>query len=46
MINWKYTIYGEGCRIVTGNIDFAEQKSKQGYIIFCKRESNVFKFNH
>jgi hypothetical protein len=46
MIVWKYTIQSDAGIIVTGNLEYAEQKSKQGYLIFCKRENKINKFNH
>jgi hypothetical protein len=45
MKNWIYKIQGLDKVIITKNVEFAEQKSKLGYIVFCKRESNIFKFN-
>ena len=45
MMVWKYTIQTSNGVIVTRNSDYAEMKSKLGDIVFCKRESNVYKFN-
>jgi hypothetical protein len=44
MISWIYTILGECGLIKTQNPDYAELKSKSGYIVFCKTESNINKF--
>lgn len=46
MMVWKYTIQSDAGVIITQNADYAEKKSKLGNIIFCKRENNVYKFNH
>lgn len=45
MIVWKYTILSNAGTITTRNPEYAEKKSKLGYLVFCKRESNIFKFN-
>ena len=44
LITWKYKIQGDACTIITRNPEYAEQKSKLGYIVFCKRETNIYKF--
>jgi len=46
MMVWKYKILSEAGMIITQNLEYAEQKSKLGNIVFCKRENNVYKFNH
>ncbi len=46
MIVWKFKILTNTGPIVTNNVEYAEEKSKLGYLIFCKRENNVYKFNH
>jgi len=46
MTIWKYIIHGKNSTIITSNTDYAEKKSKSGYIVFCKRESNMFKYAH
>ena len=46
MMTWRYKIRGANSTIITSNSEYAEQKSKLGYIVFCKRESNIYKFNH
>jgi|GEM_PF-1569483 len=46
MIAWTYRIQGINSTIITKNVDYAEQKSKLGYIVFCRRENNIYKFNH
>jgi hypothetical protein len=45
MMNWKYTIQTSNGVIVTRNPDFAEMKSRLGNIVFCKRESNIYRFH-
>ena len=45
MMNWKYTIKTNNGVIITRNPEYAEMKSRLGNIIFCKRESNIYKFN-
>ena len=46
MIMWKYTILSDAGIITTRNPDYAEKKSKLGYLVFCKRVSNIYKPNH
>jgi len=46
MIVWKYKILTEAGPIITKNVEYAEQKRKKGYLIFCKGESNVYKYNY
>ena len=46
MTIWKYIIKGKAGTIVTKDYNYAEMKSKLGYIVFCKRENNIFKCNH
>lgn len=46
MTIWKYIIKSEAGNIITSNYRFAEQKSKLGYLVFCKRENNVYKYPH
>ena len=46
MIVWRYTIQSDAGKIITRNPEYAEKKSKLGYLVFCKRENNVYKFNH
>lgn len=43
MSTWTYKILGANGIILTKNPDYAEMKSKNGYIVFCKRETNVYK---
>jgi len=45
MIVWKYTILSDAGPIITKNYKYAENKSKLGNIVFCKRENNIYKFN-
>ena len=46
MTIWKYIIKGNSGTIITKNHRYAEEKSNLGYIVFCKRENNIYKFNH
>ena len=46
MIVWKYTILTDTGTIITKNPDIAERKSRSGYLVFCKRENNVYKYDH
>ena len=46
MIIWKYTILTNAGPIITKDVEYAEKKRKLGYRIFCKRENNIYKFNH
>jgi hypothetical protein len=46
MIVWRYTILSDAGTILTNNPEYAERKSRLGYRVFCKRENNIFKFNH
>ena len=46
MMVWKYRIVGNSGILTTRNTDIAENKSKLGYIVYCKRESNIYKYNH
>ena len=45
MIVWKYTIQSEAGTIITRNPEYAEKRSRLGNIVFCKRETNIYKFN-
>jgi len=45
MVIWKYIIKTNNGQIITNNADYAEMKSKLGNVVFCKRESNIYKFN-
>ena len=42
---WKYRIYTRNGVIITRNLELAEMKSKLGFIVFCKREPNIFPCN-
>lgn len=44
MYIWKYKIIGNSGSIYTSNTLFAEEKSKLGKLVFCKRETNIRKF--
>ena len=46
MISWKYRIKGANGTIITGNSDYAEQKSKLGYFVFCKSENSINRYIH
>ncbi len=46
MMAWRYKIQGSNNTIITSSSEYAEKKSKLGYIVFCKRESNVYRFSH
>ncbi|EMR73803.1 hypothetical protein MBGDN05_00621 [Thermoplasmatales archaeon SCGC AB-539-N05] len=43
MIVWTYIIKGDNGIITTKNCHYAKQKSKHGYFVFCKRETNIYK---
>jgi len=46
MMVWKYIIRSDAGVIVTQNPYYAEQRSKLGNIVFCKRENNIYKYSH
>jgi len=46
MIIWKYIIKSDAGTITTRNHQYAEEKSKRGYLVFCKRENNIYRFSH
>jgi len=46
MFVWRYKILTDVGMIITRNPEYAEEKSKRGCLVFCKRENNVYKFNH
>ena len=43
---WKYTILSDAGTIITKNPEYAEQKSRLGCRVYCKRETNIYKTNH
>jgi len=45
MIMWKYTILSDAGTIITRDPEYAEMKSKLGCRVFCKRETNFFKYH-
>ena len=45
MIVWKYTIKTNNGMIVTKDPFYAEKHSRIGNIVFCKRETNLFRFH-
>ncbi|MEE9440453.1 MAG: hypothetical protein V3V27_00825 [Candidatus Thermoplasmatota archaeon] len=46
MTIWKYIIKSNAGTIITRNHQYAEQKSKLGYLVFCKRENNIYRYPH
>ncbi len=44
MIVWTYKIRSNAGTIITKDPEYAERKSKLGNIVFCKRETNFFKY--
>ena len=44
MTIWKYIIKSNAGIIVTRNHQYAEKKSKLGYLVFCKRENNIYRY--
>jgi len=46
MNSWIYRIIGKTVVITTKNTDFAEKKSKLGYIIYCKKETKKYRYFH
>ncbi|MDG6229153.1 MAG: hypothetical protein QCH96_04235 [Candidatus Thermoplasmatota archaeon] len=47
MFTWTYTIKtANGFVLTTTNSEVAENKSKLGCRVHCKRTSNIFKFRH
>ncbi len=40
---WNYTIHNVNNKIFTQNPKYAEKRSKQGNIVFCKRITNFYK---
>ena len=46
MMVWKYKIILNSGIITTKNTELAEKKSKSGYLVYCKRESTIYKYNH
>ena len=38
---WKYVIKSGSGLIITKNFEIAEEKSKLGYIVFCKRAKKL-----
>ena len=43
---WKYIIKCNNGLIITKNFKIAEDKSKSGYTVFCKRDKNIYKYYH
>jgi len=41
MVTWTYRIQAMNGCILTKNAEYAEQKSKHGYRVFCKRDSSI-----
>lgn len=42
---WKFTIQSTNGKIITQNPAYAEKRSKLGDIVYCKRETNLFKYH-
>ena len=40
---WNYIIHNSNNKIFTQNSEYAEKRSKQGNIVFCKRITNFYK---
>lgn len=45
MLVWKYIIKSPVSTIITKNSNYAEEKSKLGYTVYCRREKNIYKVN-
>ncbi|MBS3749063.1 MAG: hypothetical protein KGY65_03460 [Candidatus Thermoplasmatota archaeon] len=45
MNNWLYRIQAANGNIWTTNTQYAEQKSKGGYRVFCYRSSNKYSYH-
>jgi hypothetical protein len=45
MIVWTYTIQSTHGKTITQNPIYAEKRSKLGDLVFCKRETNFFKYH-
>lgn len=41
---WTYKIRSNAGIIITKDPEYAERKSKLGNIVFCKRETNFYKY--
>lgn len=46
MNHWLYRIQGANGNIWTTNTQYAEQKSKGGYTVFCYRSNNKYAYHH
>ena len=46
MIVWRYVIHNSNGKTITKNPFYAEKRSKLGDIVFCKRETNIYKRNN
>lgn len=44
MTTWNYKIHAKSGIIITQNYAYAEQKSKLGYKVVCKREKNIYRY--
>jgi len=43
MFVWTFTIQSRNGKTMTQNPLYAEKRSKLGDIVFCKRESNIYR---
>ena len=46
MVIWKYKILTNAGVITTRNTEYAEKKSRLGYLVFCKGENNIYKYHN
>jgi len=46
MMIWCYKILTNNGIILTKDSEYAEKKSKLGNLVFCRRQSNHYKYNH
>jgi len=44
-MKWIYTIKSKVGTITTSNHKYAEEKSKIGYQVFCKKETNIYQYH-
>ena len=45
MIVWIYKIITDMGPIITKDAAYAEKRSKLGNTVFCKRETNIYRFH-
>jgi len=46
MTFWRYIIKANSGDIITQDYHYAEEKSKLGYQVFCKREHTISRYPH